>query len=321
MIIRNHSLPSYQQDFLQASLIHIETKNVNFVLAAIYCPPRYTMNLTRLISFLTQLGNRFIAGGYFNSKHTQWGSRLTTPRGRQLFQALNSTHTSFISTGKPTHWPTDTAKRPHLLDFFLVKGIPAIQTMVEENIDLSSDHIPLLLTVASEPLHIPSASKLVNNRTDWDRYGETLNNIDAGTQAFANSIYKAAKAATQTTNEAKHPSAILYPLKIRQLVEGKSRARRQWQNSRSPADKTILNRLCKKLKEEVREIKNTSFQSYLLSLTPTSETDYSLWKATKKIGRPVLQVPPLRKTDGTWARSDDKKAVAFATHLEQIFHT
>lgn len=149
MIIRNsiqhHSLPSFQQDFLQASLIHIETKNFNLVLAAIYCPPRYTLNHTRVVSFFTQLGNRFIAGGNFNSKHTQWDSRLTTPRARQLLQALNSTHTSFISTGKPTHWPADTAKRPDQLDFFLIKGIPAIQMMVEENIDLSSDHIPLLL--------------------------------------------------------------------------------------------------------------------------------------------------------------------------------
>lgn len=50
--------------------------------------------------------------------------------------------------------------------------------------------------------------------------------IDAATQAFTNSIYEAAKAATPTTSEAQHPSAILYPLEIRQLIEAKRRARR-----------------------------------------------------------------------------------------------
>lgn len=34
-----------------------------------------------------------------------------------------------------------------------------------------------------------------------------------------------------------------------------------------------------------------------------------------------MQVPPLRKIDGTWARSDEEKAIAFATHLEQVFQS
>jgi hypothetical protein len=47
--------------------------------------------------------------------------------------------------------------------------------------------------------------------------------------------------------------------------------------------------------------------------------DYSLWKATKRMKRPVVHIPPIRKEDGSWAKSDEQKAELFADHLEQIF--
>ena len=46
-------------------------------------------------------------------------------------------------------------------------------------------------------------------------------------------------------------------------------------------------------------------------------TDYSLWKATRNIKRPIT--PPIRKEDGTWARNNKQKADTFADHLENIF--
>ena len=54
-------------------------------------------------------------------------------------------------------------------------------------------------------------------------------------------------------------------------------------------------------------------------MTNDNSTDYSLWKATKKINRPVLQIPPIRKTDGKWARNNEQKAQQFAEHLEHTF--
>ena len=32
-----------------------------------------------------------------------------------------------------------------------------------------------------------------------------------------------------------------------------------------------------------------------------------------------MQIPPVRKTDGKWARNNEQKAQQFAEHLEQIF--
>lgn len=51
----------------------------------------------------------------------------------------------------------------------------------------------------------------------------------------------------------------------------------------------------------------------------TAASDYSLWKAVKKLKRPILSQPPIRKKDGTWAKSDNERAKTFAEHLCDVF--
>jgi len=40
------------------------------------------------MDFYNLLGDRFIAAGDYNATHTHWGSRLVTPKGRQLYNAI-----------------------------------------------------------------------------------------------------------------------------------------------------------------------------------------------------------------------------------------
>jgi hypothetical protein len=44
-----------------------------------------------------------------------------------------------------------------------------------------------------------------------------------------------------------------------------------------------------------------------------------MWKATKKIKQVKKPSPPLRTSQGTWARSNVERAHAFAEHLAKIF--
>ncbi|VVC41487.1 Hypothetical protein CINCED_3A004098 [Cinara cedri] len=55
-------------------------------------------------------------------------------------------------------------------------------------------------------------------------------------------------------------------------------------------------------------MKNETFKSYLCGLSAIEDPDYSLWKATRQLKRPRVHIPPIRKKDGTWARSDQDKA-------------
>jgi hypothetical protein len=57
----------------------------------------------------------------------------------------------------------------------------------------------------------------------------------------------------------------------------------------------------------------------LQGLTPRESSDYSLWKATKKIKQVKKPSPPLRTSQGTWARSNVEKAYAFPEHLAEVY--
>jgi hypothetical protein len=103
---------------------------------------------------------------------------------------------------------------------------------------------------------------------------------------------------------------------IREIVVEKRRAHRIWQASRNIQDKTHLNRLTHRLPSELNEYHNASFQHYISCLAPE---DHSIWKATKKFKKPTVPIPPIRKTDDDWARTDTEKACAFADYLAKVF--
>lgn len=75
-------------------------------MSATYCPPKFNNKKEDFQGYFNTLGNKFFAGGDYNAKHTLWGSRLTTPKGRELAKAIKSNNLQYISTGQPTYWPS-----------------------------------------------------------------------------------------------------------------------------------------------------------------------------------------------------------------------
>jgi hypothetical protein len=76
------------------------------------------------------------------------------------------------------------------------------------------------------------------------------------------------------------------------------------------------------LTQELKQLnnnKNYCIQTFLQGFTTTKVTDYSLRKATKKIKQVKKPSPPLRASQGTWARSNIEKAHTFFEHLAEVF--
>jgi hypothetical protein len=88
----------------------------------VYLPPKHTVKRKQLEDFYNNLG--FIAGGDYNAKHTNWGSRLITSRGCEVLKMFERNNLKHISMGKPTYWPSDRNKLPDLVDLCVTKGIP-----------------------------------------------------------------------------------------------------------------------------------------------------------------------------------------------------
>ena len=52
---------------------------------------------------------------------------------------------------------------------------------------------------------------------------------------------------------------------------------------------------------------------------PTADSNYSLWKTSRKLARPPRIISPIRCPQGGWARSPIEKANLFANYLSNIF--
>jgi hypothetical protein len=300
--------------------------------AAAYCPPAYKIEKKQFTKVFAKLGPRFIIGGDFNVKHTAWGSRIITPKkGHEMLRAINEASCEYHSSRKPTYWPTDPMKIPDLLDFFVTKGVSNGYLEVEDIDDLTSDHSPVIMTLSTEIIKKKQKPTLVSKSTDWKLFREriddlvklkvrlkTTQDIDEQAERFVEIIKEAAKQATPITSE-KPIHSVSYPLEVRQLVRERRKLRRKWHQTRLPEDKTLFNRTSNRLNRLIKKIKQESFNSHLLNLSPQPDQDYSLWKATKRFKRPVIHVPPLKNAQGGWARRDEEKAELFAQHLATVF--
>jgi hypothetical protein len=100
-----------------ATNVSIVDSTDSLTISALYFPPRYGVKQDQFEEFYNTLGQRFISGGEYNAKHTDWGFRLDNRKGRELLKTLESNNLNHLSTGEPTYWPTDMNKLPDLVDF------------------------------------------------------------------------------------------------------------------------------------------------------------------------------------------------------------
>lgn len=111
------------EDYIQITSIIVYLNNTELTLAAAYCPPRHSMKQKRFSEVFKQLSNRFILGGDYNAKHTTWGSRLITTKGRELLKAIKAELCEFHTSRNPTYWPTDLGKITDLIDFYITRRL------------------------------------------------------------------------------------------------------------------------------------------------------------------------------------------------------
>ena len=314
---------------MQATSIRIESLAGYLTISSVYCPPRFSILKEQFEEYFCSLGDRFLACGDYNAKHTYWGSRLINTKGKQLYKALvdRKNGLDFISPRQPTYWPTDPRKIPDLLDFAISKNIPRDACITESSYDLSSDHSPIILTYfgCSVSSNTPPAY-----RTDWLKYKKYISShihtnpiiqcegdIEERVCEFTSLLLSASDHSKKEVLA--RPTSLISNTEIEHLLLDKRRLRREWQQNRSPAAKQRLSQACKKLKTALHLEEDRINTEYTKSLTNTKHTNFSLWKATKNIKPPVEGDKPLRNPNGSWARSDEEKALIFANHLSSVF--
>ena len=333
IIIRNSiahcNNPNYCQAHLQATSVTIQDSVGKLTIAALYCPPRYSIKEDQFSQFYKTLGIRFIAAGDYNAKHTLWGSRIISPKGRELFKVMLKMNLSHISTGTPTYWPTDKNKIPDVIDFCITKGLSSHLTKAVSSFDLSSDHSPILVSLFSQVKVFEQSACLHNKNTVWTHFKTTIRenlnlkcslrnpaDIENAIDYFNSTVQQAAWNSTplSKTNDARSLSR-----EVKEKIKEKRQIRKRWQATRDPNTKTLLNRASKELKSTLQEIEDQNLAKYLQSLSATEATNYSLWKATNNTYQQTPHSSPLKMNNGCWAKTDSEIAAEFSRHLAEVF--
>ena len=334
VIIKNdikHYLHSQvRKEYIQATTVTVQTSTNHFQLSAVYVPPRHKITTQMWEEYFQHLGDKFIAAGDYNSKHTLWGSRITSPRGRTLEKHIRNNNLNILSTGRPTYWPTDLSKIPDLLDFAVTKGLNVNKLKIAPSLELNSDHTPIIITYRNKPIIYNNPDTLCNKTTKWQSFKEIIEskincNIPLKTPEH---IEQAVTTLTETIQEAAWASTIpeatkrqtkIIPPDILEKIREKRKAKAKWQKHRSRENKKHLNKLAKEIKNKIKEHNNNEFTKFIETLSAHENSNYSLWKATKKIKKPIKLAPAIRKADNTWARSNEEQAEEFSKHLGNTF--
>ena len=329
--IRHYPQQEICEDYLQSTIISIVYNNKETNVGAVYCPPRHRISNEMFTDVFDRVGKQFILAGDFNAKHTAWGSRLISPKGRELIKAINSYNCDFATPKKPTYWPSDENKIPDLIDFYILKNVNVTHTHTEICEDMSSDHVPVVMSLSATILKKKQRNKLTNKFTNWDLFRDNLDKLinlkvrikiieelEQEVQQFVGNIRTAAQLSTPTL-QAVPNKTVCQSLEIRELIKERRRLRRIWHRTRHPADKNAFNNASNATRRAISDARQKSLQQYLEGLSPEADKDYSLWKATRRFKRPHVQVPPIKDQNGHWICRDQDKAELFAQHLATVF--
>lgn len=101
-----------------------------------------------------------------------------------------------------------------------------------------------------------------------------------------------------TPNEKQIPKQPGHPRKIRSKIAEK-KLRKVWQLAHHPEDKHTFDVVARQLKDVITRLKVDVFEAYVKGLSATDETDYSLWKGTRRIKRRIQHIPPIRHENQT----------------------
>lgn len=321
--LTHHHVPTQTTSF-ESTAVAIHVGGTEVTLVGAYVPPNAPFSCRDFDSLLSLQGP-VIIGGDLNAKHQTWNSRRANPKGVALSNYLTQrADTSVLAPVDPTHFPANLQGTPDVLDIFLLKDVP-FPTEVKAVNDLSSDHIPVLLTVHSSPTsRHPPHSRTV--KTDWARYCSLLSDrlvpaAPAATPEDLDSLVSdlhgvlAEALASSSKPSPPRDTRKSLPPEIIDALAKRRRLRRAWQRTRNPETRRSFNRQCQVTKLLLNAYRSETWDSYLLSL---DIDDGSAWKAAKTLRGIKPTSHPLHGQRGLVYSACDK-AEAFADTMEDQF--
>lgn len=297
--------------------IVVSTKSGKLALFAVYSPPGAPIDEEELDEIFKRR-EPTIAMGDFNAKHIVWNSKITNTQGRKLLRYVENRTLTVISTDEPTRYPPGNCGQPDILDIGIIKDINK-RFKLEVEDELSSDHNPIVLTLDGSRKREPRIIEKVN----WNKYEEnfTIEEIDINNGEELEEATKKLEGAIQSAMEKSKTSKIQYEIpekvrdEIKEIVKKKRKAKKVFQRTLAPQDKSELNRWNHELSRILREEENRKWERKMEEL---NEEDHPPWRMARALRKKREEIPPLETETGT-AYEDREKAEVFAEKMEEQF--
>ncbi|GFX39088.1 probable RNA-directed DNA polymerase from transposon X-element [Trichonephila clavipes] len=299
----HHLIPTPQLGVVEAtSVVLIPPNDDPFLLASIYIPP--ITNPGTAISDLEvifSLGHSSILCGDYNAHHTDWDCISNNQRGLLLKNFTDDTDTDILAPPTPTSFDYNSAST---IDFALTRHFHW-RTSVNSVSELSSDHNPIILNFKTS-IKFDFRTRTVT--TDWNLFRHTLKTNTSFRPITAHSREDIEKLTTDITSSILHAD-------LKSLFKQRNRARKIWQFTRDPNDKTILNGLQNEINRKVNALTQKQWEDKLTSLDPE---DGSIWNMAKGFRKKGSSISSLTCPTGI-AYTDTQKAETLANSLENQF--
>ena len=151
--------------------VKIYTDQGPLILATIYLPPRRPyVPVADILSLLRHNIPIYLMGD-FNARHQAFGYGDSGPVGRRLINLINRHNMKHIGPDFPTYITATCATTP---DLVLGNHLAYHNIHLKQGDISTSDHLPIIARISSNPIQIPVQPRLNYNNANWEGFKEHL---------------------------------------------------------------------------------------------------------------------------------------------------
>lgn len=330
--ISHKILPHIKTNIIENISIEVfDDKNRSFIVSSVYLPGGTSHNTIKQhfandIRKLTNHRKPFYLCGDLNSRHRMWNCVNANQAGKILYNEQCMKNFLIKFPNEFTYHPNRSRGNPSTIDLVITNGLHEVTDF--NCIPLSSDHMGVNFRIRiGEKFKASQTESTYNyNLADWDNYRMHIhhhaqsmttslddicstNDIDNLIDNFNKLIKAAQEKSVPTTTKSKQ--RLVLPDEIIDVIKLKNSLRKQWQMTRDPFIKSLINHYEKTIKTRIKEIKNEEFRWKLSSIRPSH---VALWQTAKLI-KNDNHLPPLKRDNDLLISAKEK-----AEALGELFY-
>ena len=248
---------------LEETTVMVHTAEGDFYLSSVYKSPSIRLRPTDIKKLMYSGGRPSLAVGDLNAKHTAWNSRMCTPAGNVLHSLSQRSNTlRIIGPDEPTRIDPTRLRRDDVLDIMLVDNWNGDSPVLVVHNELPSDHLPV-----TSDIHITTRHTNIykhKKQYNWTKFKTLMTNIHNEhitlntTEDIDFHVTKLTKDINDSLEHSQKPNPhtpkiYTIPDEIKRLMTTRNIQRRQYQRTRDPTDKYLLNKINEVIRNLIRD--------------------------------------------------------------------